>query len=64
MLPKGDPSAPERRLMDAEAAPNGPAFLGGGAEMGALTRAFDWTTTPLGPPGSWPQTFGRRSACC
>ena len=23
--------------------------------MGARMRAFDWTTTPLGPPEAWPQ---------
>lgn len=25
-------------------------FLCGGGEMGALTRAYDWEATPLGPP--------------
>jgi signal transduction histidine kinase/ActR/RegA family two-component response regulator len=30
-------------------------FLSGGGELGARMRAFDWTTTPLGPPGAWPQ---------
>lgn len=30
-------------------------FLAGGGEMGARIRAFDWTTTPLGQPSSWPQ---------
>jgi PAS domain S-box-containing protein len=25
--------------------------------MGALTRAFDWSTTPLGTPESWPQSL-------
>ena len=29
-------------------------FLEGGGEMGALTRAFDWTAHPLGPPAEWP----------
>ena len=23
--------------------------------MGALMRAYDWSATPLGPPGAWPQ---------
>lgn len=32
-------------------------FLAGGGEMGALTRAFDWSKTPLGPPESWPQSL-------
>ena len=30
------------------------AVLAGGGEMGALTRAFDWAATPVGPPASWP----------
>jgi PAS domain S-box-containing protein len=33
------------------------SFLSGGGEMGALMRAFDWTTTPLGAPASWPATL-------
>jgi PAS domain S-box-containing protein len=36
---------------------NSADFLGGGGEMGALTRAFDWSTTPLGTPESWPQSL-------
>jgi PAS domain S-box-containing protein len=29
-------------------------FPTGGGEMGALIRACDWSSTPLGPVGSWP----------
>jgi PAS domain S-box-containing protein len=25
--------------------------------MGALIRAFDWTSTPIGPPDSWPESL-------
>lgn len=32
-------------------------FLAGGGEMGALTRAFDWSKTCLGPPETWPQSL-------
>ena len=32
-------------------------FLAGGGEMGALTRTYDWSATPLGPPESWPQSL-------
>ena len=32
-------------------------FLAGGGELGALLRAHDWTTTPLGPPDLWPQSL-------
>ncbi|RSZ59991.1 response regulator [Massilia atriviolacea] len=29
-------------------------FLSNGGELGALMRARDWSTTPLGPPEHWP----------
>jgi two-component sensor histidine kinase len=32
-------------------------FLAGGGEMGALTRAFDWSKTSLGAPQTWPQSL-------
>ena len=32
-------------------------YLKGGGEMGALTRAFDWEGSPLGPPEDWPQSL-------
>lgn len=32
-------------------------FLAGGGEMGALMREKDWSSTPLGDPGTWPQTL-------
>src|ERR1700735_5578189 len=32
-------------------------FLGAGGELGALTRAFDWSKTSLGPPQTWPQSL-------
>jgi PAS domain S-box-containing protein len=32
-------------------------FLAGGGEMGALTRACDWSATPIGAPDSWPQSL-------
>jgi two-component sensor histidine kinase len=35
----------------------GRAFLDGGGEMGALTRAYDWASTPLGAPDVWPQSL-------
>ncbi|KQW22277.1 histidine kinase [Afipia sp. Root123D2] len=34
-----------------------PDFLSGGGEMGALTRAFDWSASSLGPPDKWPQSL-------
>lgn len=32
-------------------------FLTKGGEMGALTRAKDWSKTPVGSPDSWPQSL-------
>jgi PAS domain S-box-containing protein len=32
-------------------------FLAGGGEMGALTRAHDWSSSPLGKPETWPQSL-------
>jgi PAS domain S-box-containing protein len=32
-------------------------FLQGGGEMGALTRAFDWSLTSIGTPDKWPQSL-------
>jgi hypothetical protein len=32
-------------------------FLAGGGEMGALTRAYDWSANPLGMPETWPQSL-------
>ena len=34
-----------------------PDFLAGGGEMGRAIRAFNWATTSLGPPESWPRTL-------
>ena len=33
------------------------AFLAGGGEMGAMMRAHDWSTSPLGPLDGWPQSL-------
>ncbi len=32
-------------------------FLSGGGEMGALMRAHDWSTSPLGSPAGWPHSL-------
>ncbi|TXN02743.1 PAS domain-containing protein [Methylobacterium sp. WL64] len=33
------------------------AFLPGGGELGAIVRAYDWATTPLGPIARWSQSL-------
>ena len=47
MLPSRPESVPEPQL----------AFLAGGGEMGMRMRECDWTRTPLGAPGRWPQAL-------
>jgi hypothetical protein len=37
--------------------PTSEDFLAGGGEMGALTRAYDWSASPLGKPDVWPQSL-------
>jgi len=32
-------------------------FLQGGGEMGERTRKYDWSQTPVGTPGQWPQSL-------
>lgn len=32
-------------------------FLAGGGQVGELMRSRDWSTSPLGPPASWPQSL-------
>ncbi len=48
------PDAPTARSPLPQTSPD---FLAGGGEMGALTRAHDWSATSLGPPGQWPQSL-------
>lgn len=39
-------------------------FLSGGGQMGALMRAFDWSTTALGPFEQWPQSLRTSVSIC
>ena len=43
------------RSEDGEAGWDGPALAAGGGAAGAVMRAFDWSSSPLGPPERWPQ---------
>ncbi|HXS80024.1 MAG TPA: ATP-binding protein [Gammaproteobacteria bacterium] len=36
---------------------SGSDWLQGGGEMGARVRALEWSATPLGPIGDWPQSL-------
>ncbi len=39
-------------------------FLAGSGEMGPLIRSKDWSTTPLGPIDSWPQSLRTAVSIC
>ncbi len=43
--------------MKAEVIASGHQFMSGGGEMGALTRAMDWSKTAVGDPEHWPQSL-------
>lgn len=40
------------------------SFLTGGGEMGKLIRSMDWSKTPLGPIGQWPQSLRTAVSLC
>ena len=40
------------------------SFLSGGGEMGERMRAFDWSTSPVGPPARWPQSLKTAVSIC
>jgi PAS domain S-box-containing protein len=44
-------------MLKTNSRPGSADFLAGGGEMGALTRAYDWSASPLGPPEGWPQSL-------
>src|SRR5258705_10976745 len=37
--------------------PTSADFLAGGGQMGALMRAYDWSSSPLGKPETWPESL-------
>jgi len=39
-------------------------WLSGGGEMGRLIRSMDWSTPPLGPVESWPQSLRTAASLC
>ncbi len=47
----------KKSIMSGESRSNNLKFLEGGGEMGALTRAKDWSKTPVGPVEGWPQSL-------
>lgn len=57
----GPQPRPEQTVVASEDPPPLPPtvldFLSGDSEMGRLTRAFDWSQTPVGPIEQWPQSL-------
>jgi PAS domain S-box-containing protein len=49
---------------DRPAAFTAERLFAGGGEMGALMRAHDWTTSPLGPPEGWPASLRSAVSIC
>ena len=40
------------------------SFLSGGGEMGERMRAFDWASSPIGPPAQWPPSLKTAVSIC
>ena len=40
------------------------SFLSGGGEMGERMRAFDWSSSPVGPVAQWPQSLKTAVSIC
>jgi signal transduction histidine kinase/CheY-like chemotaxis protein len=51
-----DDGAPNARGI-IRAAMGVPHFLSGGGICGEIARSVDWSSTPLGPPESWPESL-------
>jgi PAS domain S-box-containing protein len=63
--PAGAEAAPSLAQRDGEGpAPEPLAFLRGGGAMGALVRETDWSRSPLGPAGAWPQSLKTSVSIC
>ena len=55
VLKNGPALVRDRHGGDSPAKPKD--FLTEGGAMGALMRTFDWSVSPLGPPGNWPSSL-------
>jgi signal transduction histidine kinase len=57
-----------KKAKDDESLPKAGAaelsFLSGGGEMGERMRAFDWSTSPVGPPAQWPDSLKTAVSIC
>jgi len=58
-LPEAADETPVKKSRSSRARParSSGDFFGGGGQLGDLMRPLDWTQTPLGHSGSWPQSL-------
>jgi signal transduction histidine kinase len=61
-MPKTRPSKVRSHTTSADSADL--SFLGGGGEMGERMRAFDWSSSPVGPAANWPQSLKTAVSIC
>lgn len=57
-------SSKPRKSPDSTSDSHGLSFLNGGGEMGARMRAFDWSSSPVGPAANWPQSLKTAVSIC
>lgn len=62
--PTGKKRPPKVGPTKTAAAPADLSFLSGGGEMGERMRAFDWSTSPVGPAAEWPQSLKTAVSIC
>lgn len=53
----GDPKADQIATASVSSSAPRPNWLDGGGELGELIRTHDWSTSPLGPIATWPQSL-------
>src|SRR5689334_2116629 len=51
-------------MLDVTIGADEAAFLQGGGELGQLIRSYDWKSTPLGRPDTWPQSLRSALSIC
>src|SRR5262249_57938697 len=54
----------QRVCMSSATPASSMGFLSGGGKMGALMRAHDWSTSPLGDPSTWPELLKSAVSTC
>jgi signal transduction histidine kinase len=55
---------PDQKRNSKRASATDLTFLNGGGEMGERMRAFDWSSSPVGPVANWPQSLKTAVSIC